>query len=175
MPGIFQHCGNHSELQKGKELALGNISQTERAQVEGVQVIVRAPVPTPSLKSIIIGPVAPRDPNDPLATIVPSLLKTIDENALQKIGWDYMDTEDEEMTESEEVHATAGGTEHETEAVESEESEEDVEVLESPPPVFMTSCKKKSLKIKEKLDDSICRCSKRISNKLKGFEGCSKC
>jgi hypothetical protein len=45
-----------------------------------------------------------------------------------------------------------------------------VEVLETAPTMFMTPCKKKSFKVREKLDDNFLRCNKRISKKLDGFK-----
>ena len=45
-------------------------------------------------------------------------------------------------------------------------SEVDVEILEAPPPVFQTPRKKRAVRVKEKLNDSFLRRSRRISNKL---------
>jgi len=45
-----------------------------------------------------------------------------------------------------------------------------LEVLEKAPPVFMTPCKKRVLKVKEKLDDSFLRRSKRLSEKFQGYK-----
>jgi len=42
----------------------------------------------------------------------------------------------------------------------------DVEILEAPPPVFQTPRKKRAVRVKEKLNDSFLRRSRRISNKL---------
>ena len=49
-------------------------------------------------------------------------------------------------------------------------SKVDVEILEAPPPVFQTPRKKRAVRVKEKLDDSFLRRSRRISNKLQGFK-----
>lgn len=54
---------------------------------------------------------------------------------------------------------------------EQEASEDDLEVLEEPPEVFMTPGKKKKpFKIVEQLDDSFLRRSRRLSKKTDGFK-----
>lgn len=50
-----------------------------------------------------------------------------------------------------------------------EDADLDLEILDAPPAIFKALSKKKTLKVKEKLDDSFLRRSKRISNKLQGF------
>ena len=45
-------------------------------------------------------------------------------------------------------------------------SEVDVEILDAPPPVFQTPRKKRTVRVKEKLDDNFLRRSRRIYNKL---------
>lgn len=82
------------------------------------------------------------------------------DQALEKIAIDYMDTEEGNGVEEKEDA---------TEAEENVEDEVDLEILDAPPAVFQTPNKKKTLKVKEKLDDSFLRHSKRISNKLKGY------
>lgn len=47
-----------------------------------------------------------------------------------------------------------------------QETDSDVEVLEVPTPMFKTPKKKQYIKVKERLDDSFLRRSKRIANKL---------
>lgn len=222
----IQFGDNQSEIQKGKGIVVGNNNQT--LNIQGIEAQIPSSVrpsvynpkvtaSIPTLKSIIIGPAAPRDPNDPLVAVVPSLLKKvlnffsvipsqnvfrnftcldidhdtpipsffndhlllaylacilypqIDDDALKKIGWDYMDVEDEEMTVNEEIPIVGDDAEHDAE-FETEEAEEDLEVLESPPPIFMTPRRKKAFKVKEKLDDSFLRRSKRISNRLQGYK-----
>ena len=61
---------------------------------------------------------------------------------------DYMDTEEKEAEEKDD-----------TEVIEVEEKDDDahIEMLDSPPPIFMTPRKKKVFKAKEKLDDSFLR------------------
>lgn len=51
-----------------------------------------------------------------------------------------------------------------------EETDVDVEILDAPPPVFKTPMKKRAIRVKEKIDDSFLRRSRRISNKLQGFK-----
>jgi len=51
-----------------------------------------------------------------------------------------------------------------------EKEDSDLEMLDHPPPVFMTLQKKKTFKIKEKLDDNFMRRSKRVSQKLSGLK-----
>lgn len=68
-----------------------------------------------------------------------------------------------------EVDQTDGNSSHftEPEPVEDREtSKDDLIMLADTPDVFLTPKKKKSIKVKEQLDDSFCRRSKRISNKL---------
>jgi hypothetical protein len=79
------------------------------------------------------------------------------DNAREKLTMDYMDTEEKEVEEKDD-----------TEEIEVEEKDDDadIEMLDSPPPIFMTPRKKKAFKVKEKLDDSFLRRSKRISSKL---------
>lgn len=72
------------------------------------------------------------------------LFPQLGDKSLEKIVLDYDDGEDEEA---------------------------DLEVLEKAPPVFMTPCKKRVLKLKEKLDDSFLRRSKRLSEKVSGIQG----
>lgn len=189
----------------------------------------------PCLRSIIIGPALPRDPNDPLVTVVPSLLKQVsnlpsafpsqssfrnlsclhfdhdiaipsyindthllvhlacilypqlEENALLKIGWDYSDYEDEEMAEKESSPVVGAGTIAnlvpeavddgfpEVDAVnhEFEEVEEEVEILDSPPAIFNSRKKMKTVKVREQLDDRFLRRSRRLFSKTQGFKDAS--
>lgn len=165
----------------------------------------------PRIKSVIFGPSIPEDP---LVTIVPSLVRQVfnfipvnppsnflhflnsifidhdtqilsyfndknllihlafmlhpqfGDNALEKLTRDYMEIEEEEA----EVAVVDTDIPEEVPA-ETEDSDVDIEVLDEAPAVFKTpGRKKKPLKVKEKLDDSFLRRSKRISNKLQGFE-----
>lgn len=171
----------------------------------------------PKLKSVIVGPSAPKDP---LVTVIPSLLKEqvlnfisaypsptpfrvislldIDhgtlildyfndshllihlafslypqfgDHALKKLALDYLDTdveEDADMDTDEEM-----GTEEEKDPSTmqyEEDSDADIEVLEEPPTVFRTPSKKKAFKVKEHLDDSFLRHSRRLSSKAKGYK-----
>ena len=85
---------------------------------------------------------------------------------------------EEEVDKAAEVEATddAAGAEVEAPAPnediepEMEMVNDDVEILDAPPAIFKTPGRKKTLKVKEKLDDSFLRRSKRISNKLQGFK-----
>lgn len=45
-----------------------------------------------------------------------------------------------------------------------------VEILDAPPPIFMTPKKKRTVKLKKKLDDSFLRRSKRVAEKLEGYK-----
>lgn len=84
-----------------------------------------------------------------------------------------MEEGDEEMSEDENMDESAIGEvlEDVADGSEFEAPEEDVEILETPPPVFMTDCKKKkTLKVREKLDDNFLRHSKRLSSKMQGYK-----
>lgn len=50
------------------------------------------------------------------------------------------------------------------------DEEADLVLLDVPPPVFKTPKKKKPLKLKEKLDDSFLRRSRRLSKKMEGYK-----
>ena len=91
------------------------------------------------------------------------------DNALEKIALEYL--EDEVADEEPEVEpemTVAVNTEEDIVMEEKEDS--DVEMLDGPPPGFTASKKKKSLKVKEKLDDEFLRRNKRVSKKLGGFK-----
>lgn len=161
----------------------------------------------PALRSVIYGPSIPEDP---LVTIVPSLLQKVlnfisvspssnflrnlslidinhntmipsffndshilvhlvflthpqlGDHSLEKIALDYQDDNDEDVNE--EV------ADEPTDEPEETDDDADLQVLDGPPAMFLTPRKKRALKVKEKLDDSLLRRSKRISNKLQGFK-----
>ena len=48
--------------------------------------------------------------------------------------------------------------------------DEDEEVVEIPPLAFQSPRKRRVVKLKERLDDSFLRCSKRLSTELNGFK-----
>lgn len=106
--------------------------------------------------------------NDPhlLVHLAFILCPQLGDHALEKIAMDYMDIEENEAIENEVV------AEIEIVVVDVDETkgDADVEVLESPPPIFMTPRRKKKLKVKERLDDSFLRRSRRISSKLQGYK-----
>lgn len=83
-----------------------------------------------------------------------------------------MEEGDEEMREDENVDESAvgEGLEDVADGSEFEAPEEDVEILETPPPAFMTNRKKKTLKVREKLDDNFLWRSKRLSSKMQGYK-----
>jgi len=70
---------------------------------------------------------------------------------------DYMDTEEKEAEEKDDTKVIE---------VEEKDDDADIEMLDSPPPTFMTPRNKKAFKVKEKLDDSFLKRSKWISSKL---------
>lgn len=88
-----------------------------------------------------------------------------------KIALDYVDVEEEDTTDNERtmnVDHYEGGTEEDVIVpvqTETNDADLDVEILDAPPAIFKT-LSNKSLKVKEKPDDSFLRHSKRISNKL---------
>jgi hypothetical protein len=90
------------------------------------------------------------------------------DDALEKLGLDYMDIEEDESTVATDVdyNVTEGNVDEGLEKEAAEKADVDVEVLESPPPIFMTPPKKKTFKVNERLDEGFLRRSKRISNKL---------
>lgn len=92
------------------------------------------------------------------------------DHSLEKIALDYQDDNDEDVNE--EV-ADEGAAEPADEPEETDD-DADLQVLDGPPAMFLTLCKKRALKVKEKLDDSFLRRSKRISNKLQGFKDAEK-
>lgn len=64
------------------------------------------------------------------------------------------------------IHPKIGGRNLEkfaTDYMEKDEEEKEIEILTSPPPVFMTLKKKRVVKIKERLDDSFLRRSRRVA------------
>lgn len=73
VPFSHQPANIQSEIQRGKRSVGQNTSQGKDPSTAKPPMVV----PAPSLKSIIIGPTAPRDPNDPLVTVVPSILKKV--------------------------------------------------------------------------------------------------
>jgi len=74
------------------------------------------------------------------------------------------------LEEGEEGEDGADGFESSDAFEGNEENDVDVEILDVPPLVFKTPRKKRAVRVKEKIDDSFLRHSRRISNKLQGFK-----
>ena len=87
-------------------------------------------------------------------------------SSLEKIVLDYI-TSDEDEVDTEMGDADAEFGEAEAEA---KNEDIEVEILDEAPAVFQTPRKRKSLKLKEKLDDSFLRRSRRIANKPGGYK-----
>jgi hypothetical protein len=191
--------------------------QVPRAISEKLSMTSATMLLMPKLKSVIVGPSAPKDP---LIPMIPSLLRKhvlnfisaspspapfevislldIDQNtlipdyfngphllihlafflypqfgdqALKKIALDYMDTDVEDENDMEIVDELMTDKEDVAYTIQDEEdSDIDLEVLEEPPTIFKTPSKKKTLKIREQLDDSFLRRSKRLSSKAEGYK-----
>ena len=95
------------------------------------------------------------------------------DQALKKIALDYLDSEEEESEErNPDVDMTIDDVEEMIAAdIEGgEESEKELEILEEVPAVFKTPKKKKTVKVKEQLDDSFLRRSNRLSIKADGYK-----
>jgi hypothetical protein len=91
------------------------------------------------------------------------------DNALEKIARDYLEFEENGMEV--EVDPVIEDTEMPADDAVEEENNEELEVLDEAPVVFKTpGKKKKTLKVKEKLDDSFLRHSKRLSEKMQGYK-----
>ena len=85
-------------------------------------------------------------------------------SSLEKIVLDYITSDEDEVdTEMGDADAEFGEAEAKNEDIE-------VEILDEAPAVFQTPRKRKSLKLKEKLDDSFLRRSRRIANKPGGYK-----
>lgn len=175
--------------------------------------------PRQVLRSVIYGPSIPEDP---LVTVVPSLLEKVSlfitinpssiflrnlsmidivhdlpipyyfndyqllvhlafilypqlgDKALEKIALDYMEDEEEEDPEIvvnvDEIEGEDPMEPGEDDLMQVDKEDNDVEILNDPPPVFQTPRRKKALKVKEKIDDSFLRRSKRLANKSQGFK-----
>ena len=94
-------------------------------------------------------------------------------HAPEKVALDYLDDEDEEPEMmAQEVEEDPTEMEHEENVADvvQENVDSDLEMLDAPPPLFMTPRKKRAFKVKEILDDSFLRRSKRVSHKLEGFK-----
>ena len=104
-------------------------------------------------------------------------------DALKKIGLDYLEDDENEVDVVDDFDGNTdlGGMVDEVLGDNVDEvaedivedvpkgnagSKVDVEILDAPPPVFQTPRKKRAVRVKEKLDDSFLRRSRRISNKL---------
>jgi hypothetical protein len=90
-------------------------------------------------------------------------------NALERIGLQYLD-EDDEGNERADMEAADPMVDEEmmmheenTELVMQEKDDSDLELLEVPPPIIGSVKKKKKVKPLEKLDDDFLRHSKRVS------------
>lgn len=109
--------------------------------------------------------------NDLLVHLAFIIYPQLGDHALEKIAKDYMDLEKDVPEGGDDM----SGNMNQAELVEQmdethEDAEADLEVLDAPPAVFQTPRKKKTVKIKERLDDSLLRRSRRISNKLQGYK-----
>lgn len=95
------------------------------------------------------------------------------DHALEKIALDYMEEDEEEIADNAStVNVEQFGGVHEEDTILPDQSETadvdaDLEILDAPPAIFKTPSKKKTLKVKEKQDDSFLRRSRRIANKLR--------
>lgn len=101
------------------------------------------------------------------------LTPQLGEHALEKIALDYLDEEDEDLEmviEEEEDPDKTVEVDDEPNPVLQEKDDSDLEMLDEAPLVFMAPGKKRTLKVKEKLDDSFLRRSKRVSQKMEGFK-----
>jgi hypothetical protein len=88
---------------------------------------------------------------------------------LEKLALEYLEDEDEEdpemVIEAEEAEnaIVEVATDDPEKIVEEEKSDSDLKMLDNPPAVFMTPQKKKTVKVKEQLEDNFLRRSKRVS------------
>lgn len=75
-PVPFLHQSEEVQSQFQRAKATAAISNNQKGDLQNKNVDMYPKV-SPALKSIIVGPVTPRDPNDPLVSVVPSLLKKV--------------------------------------------------------------------------------------------------
>lgn len=109
--------------------------------------------------------------NDLLIHLAFILYPQLGDHALEKIAKDYMDLEKDQ---EEEVPGQGDGMSrnvNQDEPVEQmdeshDDAEADLEVLDAPPTGIQTPRKKKTVRVKERLDDRFLRRSTRLSNKL---------
>jgi len=97
------------------------------------------------------------------------LLPQLGDNALEKIALEYLEDEETDEEPEEEPEMTVA-VNTDDDIVMEEKEDSDVEMLDGPPLGFTTSKKKKTLKVKEKLDDEFLRRSKRVFQNLGGFK-----
>jgi hypothetical protein len=103
------------------------------------------------------------------------LYPQLGENALEKLALEYLEDEDEEdpemVTEAKEAENAIAevATDDPEKIVEEEKSDSDLEMLDNPPTIFMAP-QKKTIKVKEQLEDSFLWRSKRVSQKLGGLK-----
>lgn len=74
VPFLHQSEEIQSQIQRGKATAAVSSNQKGVLQNRNADLY---PKVAPTLKSIIVGPVTPRDPNDSLVSVVPSFLKKV--------------------------------------------------------------------------------------------------
>jgi len=97
------------------------------------------------------------------------LFPQLGDNALEKIALEYSEDEEADEEPEEDPEMTVMMNKDEDTVME-ENEDSDIEMLDGPPPGFTATKKKKTLKVKEKLDDEFLRRSKRVSQKLGGFK-----
>jgi hypothetical protein len=90
------------------------------------------------------------------------------DQALKKIALEYLDSEEEDVNVDMSIDDDEKMISANKEA--GEESEKELEILEEVPAVFTTPKKKKTVKVKEQLDDSFLRRSNRLSIKADGYK-----
>ncbi|KAG0523635.1 hypothetical protein BDA96_07G139800 [Sorghum bicolor] len=121
---------------------------------------------------------------NPLVPVIPSLVKQLGDHALEKIARDYLEEEDEEEEEPKMVIEEKDEDEKAMNVMDIEEAviteqctgkhgtentDLELEILETTPQVFLSPKKKRAVMIKEKFDDSFLS-SKRVSQKMGGFK-----
>lgn len=140
---------------------LGDTSATHPKS--GSNLLELAAATAPRMKSVVVGP---STIHDPFVTVVPSLIKKLGGNTLEKLALEYLDEEEEDLE-----MVVANVSEEEDQDIDMEEkTDSDLEMLHDAPDVFKTPKKKRMVKVKEQIDDDFLRRSKRISQKLGGFK-----
>ena len=149
-----------------------NLEPISKERTDPITKVTDADTAMPKMKSVIVGPATAKEP---LIRVIPSLLKEkLGDHALKKIALDYLDTE-EDSDELESKPELIVEIEYDSEMIAidecmEEEAKEDIAILEEAPAIFKTRKSKKTLKVREQLDDSFLRRSKRLSIKSEGFK-----